>query len=29
VAVERFLDLMIRPYVGRWAGFHPLEGGKR
>lgn len=27
-AVERFLDLMIRPYVDRWAGFHPLEGAR-
>lgn len=26
VAMERFLDLMIRPYVSGWSGFHPLEG---
>ncbi len=26
VATERFLDLMIRPYITRWNEFHPLEG---
>lgn len=28
VAMERFLDLMIRPYVSGWSGFHPLEGAR-
>ncbi len=27
-AMERFLDLMIRPYVSGWSGFHPLEGAR-
>lgn len=25
-ALDRFLDLMIRPYVPEWLRFHPLEG---
>jgi AraC-like DNA-binding protein len=29
VATERFLDLMIRPYVAKWSEFHPLEGARR
>lgn len=28
LAMERFLDLMIRPYVAGWSEFHPLEGAR-
>lgn len=27
LAVERFLDTLVRPYAGVWSGFHPLEAG--
>ena len=29
VALQRFVDLMIDPYVGIWRTFHPLESGAR
>ena len=29
VALERFVELMIRPYAGIWRTFHPLESGGR
>ena len=28
VAMARYLDLMIKPYVAEWSGFHPLEGAR-
>jgi len=28
LAMERFLDLMIRPYVAGWSEFHQLEGAR-
>ncbi len=29
VAIQRFVELMIDPYVGIWRTFHPLESGAR
>ena len=28
VAVQRFLDLLVRPYQATWPGFRPLEGNR-
>ena len=27
VALQRFVELMIVPYLGIWRTFHPLESG--
>jgi hypothetical protein len=27
LAVERFLELLVQPYLSIWAGFHPLAAG--
>lgn len=28
LAVERFADLLLRPFASRWASFHPLEASR-